>query len=92
MSKCIICLEECPDSMPCCKVPIHVACLSTSMEKGINTCPHCRHEIFQQQFIPVQVPIEIQQPDERGNIACNVFTGVFMFYALSTMFTYIMYT
>ena len=66
MNECIICLDPCAETMPCCNIYMHVTCMCNILENGFNKCPHCQKELYplQQPTTPqyVAIPVSIQQP------------------------------
>ena len=75
MNECVICLDPCAETMPCCNVYMHVSCMCNILENGFNKCPHCQKELYTSkqlitpQYVPI--PISFQQPVEVDECTLN---------------------
>ena len=62
MNECVICLDPCVETMPCCNVHMHVVCMCSILENGFNKCPHCQKEMYPKNITPPPPPQYIQIP------------------------------
>jgi hypothetical protein len=91
--ECLICFEDCNETVPCCNKNIHIKCLNSFWQFNkhkFNICPHCNSDIksgLNIIVIPIETTIndndnnnDINNNDINNNKKCLIFScSSFMF-------------
>ena len=75
MNECVICLDPCTETMPCCNVHMHVVCMCSILENGFNKCPHCQKEMYPKppplQYVTIPMPINQYVEVDHPKLTCK---------------------